>query len=370
MKPIRRHDNHPMVAAATRHGWRVQRNDRTTTDERYRRTPTVDRRPLSLTALLIAHCSSLIVAGSYRIVVDVHLLLHSLSSLSSTRRSASNAHRALTKKQQYITHRSSMKHKILLQFLFTFVLFSTLQAFQPRQVASMKQYSAKWPLQQPDERVASSFDSYGLNGSADDLGPDAPPPGFLRREFPNLPWRRLPNILTFLRCLAIPGLTVLFYLPERHIECGILFALASFTDWLDGYLARRWDISSEFGAFLDPVADKLMVSTILILLSGRYGGLVAVPTAVILAREIAVSALREWMAQKGKRDIVKVGFQGKLKTALTMLSLAVFLFVPASGVGALASLKNPAIVLLYSCALITVTSGSLYFRAAAPYLLS
>jgi len=86
--------------------------------------------------------------------------------------------------------------------------------------------------------------------------------------------------------------------------------VASFTDWLDGYLARRWDITSAFGAFLDPVADKLMVSTALILLSGRYGAIVAIPSAIILAREIAVSALREWMAQKGLRDSVKVGIQG------------------------------------------------------------
>ena len=97
------------------------------------------------------------------------------------------------------------------------------------------------------------------------MGPNASEPGILRQKFQNLPWR----------CLAIPLLVGLFYLPDTktygNIATGILFGFASYTDWLDGYLARRWDISSPFGAFLDPVADKLMVSTSLILLTGRYG---------------------------------------------------------------------------------------------------
>ena len=104
------------------------------------------------------------------------------------------------------------------------------------------------------------------------LGPNAPPPGFLRKTFPSFPWYRVPNILTYIRCLAIPLLVGLFYYkPNTNLATGILFAVASATDYLDGYLARRWDISSNFGAFLDPVADKLMVSTSLILLTGRYG---------------------------------------------------------------------------------------------------
>ena len=113
-----------------------------------------------------------------------------------------------------------------------------------------------------------------------------------------------------------------------------------------------------------------MVSTSLILLAGRYGAVVAIPAAIILAREIAVSALREWMASKGLRDVVQVGFQGKLKTALTMLSLTLLLMVPESGgVELLGKLRTPSLVLLYLCAAITVTSGSAYFRAAAPILL-
>lgn len=85
------------------------------------------------------------------------------------------------------------------------------------------------------------------------LGPNAPPPGLIRSSIPSFPWHKLPNWLTYLRCFAIPGIVVLFYMEDRHIETSILFALSSLTDWLDGYLARRWNITSAFGAFLDPV---------------------------------------------------------------------------------------------------------------------
>jgi CDP-diacylglycerol--glycerol-3-phosphate 3-phosphatidyltransferase len=200
------------------------------------------------------------------------------------------------------------------------------------------------------------------------LGPKAPPPGFLRKTFPDFPWHRLPNLLTYVRCLAIPVFVGLFYVTDKNVEVGFLFAVASFTDWLDGYLARRWDITSAFGAFLDPVADKLMVSTSLILLAGRYGAQVAIPACIILAREIAVSALREWMAQRGQRNLVKVGMQGKVKTALTMVALTVLLFVPTNGAGLLTKLLTPGLVMLYMSTLVTVTSGSVYFIAAAPLM--
>lgn len=201
------------------------------------------------------------------------------------------------------------------------------------------------------------------------LGPNAPPAGFVRKTFPSFPWHEVPNYLTYVRCLAIPALIVIFYRPHTNILAGTLFAIASFTDWLDGYLARRWDITSPFGAFLDPVADKLMVSTSLILLAGRYGAKVAIPAAIILAREISVSALREWMAERGQRNIVKVGFQGKVKTALTMVALTVLLFVPyPEAAGLLSKLYAPGLVMLYLCSLVTITSGSVYFIAAAPLL--
>lgn len=107
------------------------------------------------------------------------------------------------------------------------------------------------------------------------MGPNSSQPGVLRKTFSNLPWHRLPNMLTYMRCLAIPASVAIFYLPNggngSNVASGVIFGLASATDWLDGYLARRWDIASSFGAFLDPVADKLMVSTSLILLAGRFG---------------------------------------------------------------------------------------------------
>jgi CDP-diacylglycerol---glycerol-3-phosphate 3-phosphatidyltransferase len=115
-----------------------------------------------------------------------------------------------------------------------------------------------------------------------------------------------------------------------------------------------------------------MVSTALILLAGRYGPTVAIPTSIILAREIGVSALREWMAQRGLRDIVKVGFQGKAKTALTMVSLSLMLLVDEGTLAESASkfsLFAVSKLFLYLCTVITVTSGSVYLRAALPYLL-
>lgn len=199
----------------------------------------------------------------------------------------------------------------------------------------------------------------------DHMGPNAASPGILRKAFPHIAWYRLPNILTYMRCIAIPLLVWLFYRPNSTVETSALFGFASFTDWLDGYLARRWDITSAFGAFLDPVADKLMVSTSLILLTGKYGRIIVIPTAIILAREIAVSALREWMAQRGLRDSVKVGFQGKLKTAATMVSLTLLLLAKNDA----SNLFVPSVAMLYLCALVTVTSGSVYFKAAAPVLM-
>ena len=202
------------------------------------------------------------------------------------------------------------------------------------------------------------------------VGSGAPPPGFLRKTFPRIPWRRVPNWLTYLRCMAIPALVFLFYTPYAEKATSLLFAGASITDWLDGYLARRWDIASPFGAFLDPVADKLMVSTALILLSGRYGPSLVLPTAIILAREIAVSALREWCAQRGQRDTVQVGYQGKVKTALTMVSITLLLLVPGHGrMVPMINLYLPGTLLLYISTFITVTSGWMYFEAAAPLLL-
>lgn len=196
------------------------------------------------------------------------------------------------------------------------------------------------------------------------VGPNAPLPGVVRRTFPTFPWHRLPNLLTYFRCLSIPVIVYLFYKPDAHTATSILFAVSSITDWLDGYLARRWDIASPFGAFLDPVADKLAVATSLILLAGRYGKPIAIPTSIILGREIAVTALREWMATQGARSVVKVGFQGKLKTAATMIAITLLLGIKDSS----QKVYLPGLAFLYLCTVVTVTSGSAYFRAAAPIL--
>jgi len=174
----------------------------------------------------------------------------------------------------------------------------------------------------------------------------------------------------------------LFYLPGGYpywsnITCCALFSLASLTDWLDGFLARRWSVTSNFGAFLDPVADKLMVSTVLILLVGRYGALFALPTSVILAREIAVSALREWMSGQGKRNVVKVSWAGKCKTVFQMIAIIGILLVPfpMDKMWGLSSTHVDYffkffIGFLYLSAGMTVTSGLSYFMAAKDDLLS
>ena len=134
---------------------------------------------------------------------------------------------------------------------------------------------------------------------------------------------RIPNILTYGRILAIPVLILVFYLPVEWSATAatIIFMVAAFTDWLDGYLARRWDQTSAFGAFLDPVADKLIVAAALIILvehnpTSAESIYLALPTIVIIGREIAISALREWMAEIGERAAVAVSMIGKVKTAV------------------------------------------------------
>jgi len=124
-----------------------------------------------------------------------------------------------------------------------------------------------------------------------------------------------PNILTLLRISMIPVLVVVFYLPGKLMPllCAAIFGLAAVTDWLDGYLARRLKQQSVFGAFLDPVADKLMVAVALVLLVESNGDLFfTIPVAVIIGREIAISALREWMSEIGERATVAVSIIGKV----------------------------------------------------------
>lgn len=134
----------------------------------------------------------------------------------------------------------------------------------------------------------------------------------------------IPNALTLLRIILIPIFAIVFYLPFKwnHLLACLIFILAAVTDILDGYLARRLKQTSSLGAFLDPVADKLMVAVVLVLLVQRDPRIImALPAAVIIGREITVSALREWMAELGARSKVAVSIYGKIKTITQMVSL-------------------------------------------------
>lgn len=178
----------------------------------------------------------------------------------------------------------------------------------------------------------------------------------------------IPNILTLLRIALIPVYVGIFYLPWELAgqACALVFALAAMTDWLDGYLARRLQQVSPLGAFLDPVADKLMVSTALILLVEAHPSpILAVPVLVIIGREIAISALREWMAELGVRAQVAVSVIGKIKTAFQMT--AIFLLIYSQDILGL-PIETIGYVLLYVAAILTLWSMMVYIRAAWPTL--
>ena len=186
----------------------------------------------------------------------------------------------------------------------------------------------------------------------------------------------LPTWLTLFRVALLPVMVVVFYLPfpGHNITAAIVFLLAAFTDWLDGYLARRMNLTSAFGAFLDPVADKLMVAvTLFLLVESHRGGwpgiLMAVTAAVIVGREISVSALREWMAEIGMRATVKVAFIGKLKTVMQMVALVVLIVQHEKAAEAL-RLYHIGEALLVIAGVLTIWSGLYYLRAAWPILSS
>ena len=143
-----------------------------------------------------------------------------------------------------------------------------------------------------------------------------------------------PNLLTLFRMALIPVVVALYFMPVAGVYVTAVFLLAGLTDWLDGYLARRLDQTSEFGAFLDPVADKLVVAVVLVLLVSD-GDVLArvvsqklfiVAVAVIIGREIAVSALREWVAQSGVQPSIAVSTLGKVKTTVQIIAIALLLY--------------------------------------------
>ncbi|OAI12356.1 CDP-diacylglycerol--glycerol-3-phosphate 3-phosphatidyltransferase [Methylomonas koyamae] len=174
----------------------------------------------------------------------------------------------------------------------------------------------------------------------------------------------IPTYLTLLRIALIPLLAVVFYLPWQYsnIASTLIFLIAGVTDWLDGYLARKMNMQTAFGAFLDPVADKLMVAIVLVLIVQEQGNpFLAVPAAVIIGREIAIASLREWMAEIGQRAKVKVSVLGKWKTTAQMTAVSLLLYredlfgLPINSMG---------YWLLYLSAILTLWSMVNYLIAA------
>ncbi|MEY2341071.1 CDP-diacylglycerol--glycerol-3-phosphate 3-phosphatidyltransferase [Acidithiobacillus sp. IBUN Pt1247-S3] len=183
---------------------------------------------------------------------------------------------------------------------------------------------------------------------------------------------RLPNFLTTLRIVLIPVFVLLFFLggASRSYGATAIFAFAALTDWADGYLARRYNGVSPFGTFLDPVADKLMVATALVLIcaSGEMPAILAgILTSIIVGREITVSALREWMAEIGERKKVSVSWLGKIKATLQMLAIVFLLYSGPVAWGVLA--RDIGIALLLLAAAMTLWSMVDYLRAAWPSLM-
>lgn len=179
-----------------------------------------------------------------------------------------------------------------------------------------------------------------------------------------------PTLLTLIRIALIPVLALFFYLPYwwSNIACVAVFVLAAATDWADGFIARRMGQMSTFGAVLDPLADKLMVATALIMLVQRqesYEIIFTISAAVIVGREITISALREWMSEIGEWARVKVSWVGKVKTGFQMTSIGFLLYhddllgLPIALIGEL---------LLYAAAALTLWSMASYLRSAWPVI--
>ena len=181
-----------------------------------------------------------------------------------------------------------------------------------------------------------------------------------------------PTILTLLRIALVPVLVIVFYLPYdwSNIVCVVVFVVAAVTDIADGAIARSTGQTSRFGAFLDPVADKIMVTTALVLLVQRQETreiVFAIAAAIIIGREITISALREWMSEIGERARVKVSWVGKVKTIFQMTAIGFLLYgeglawIPVMLIGEL---------LLYTAAVLTLWSMGSYLRSAWPVIVS
>ncbi len=174
----------------------------------------------------------------------------------------------------------------------------------------------------------------------------------------------IPTLLTLLRIALIPIIMVFFYLPWEYsnIATTFIFFIASFTDWLDGYLARKMQLETKLGAFLDPVADKIMVACVLVLLVESESSLwMTIAAAIIIGREIIISSLREWMAELGQRATVKVSSMGKWKTSAQMLAIACLLYRDTiAGV----SMQQFGLAMLYIAVILTLWSMISYLKSA------
>ncbi|MDC9588859.1 MULTISPECIES: CDP-diacylglycerol--glycerol-3-phosphate 3-phosphatidyltransferase [Xenorhabdus] len=171
----------------------------------------------------------------------------------------------------------------------------------------------------------------------------------------------IPTWLTLFRIALIPFFVLAFYLPFQWAPelCAIIFIIAAATDWFDGFLARLWKQTTRFGAFLDPVADKVMVATALVLIAEHYHTWwITLPAATMIAREIIISSLREWMAELGKRSNVAVSWMGKIKTTAQMAALVALLWRPCT------EFEVGGFILLYAAAVLTFWSMFQYLSAA------
>jgi cardiolipin synthase len=184
----------------------------------------------------------------------------------------------------------------------------------------------------------------------------------------------VPNLITLSRIVMIPFIVGIFYFPDdlvsfsaKNVVATAIFIFAAVTDWLDGFLARRLNQMSAFGAFLDPVADKLFVvgALIILLFLGRVDPLVAL---IIIGREIAISALREWMAKVGQAKSVAVAFIGKLKTVVQMVAIPLLLY--SDWLFDLVDSQWLGTILINVAAVLTVASMLYYLRKALPYTLN
>ena len=178
----------------------------------------------------------------------------------------------------------------------------------------------------------------------------------------------LPTVLTLFRIALLPVMVIVFYAPFKgaNVTAALIFLAAALTDWLDGYIARRYNMGSAFGAFLDPVADKLMVAvTLFLIVQENPTPLMAITSAVIVGREITISALREWMAQIGERAQIRVATLGKFKTIMQIIAIEVLLYQhDLEGL----RLFHVGESLLVVAAGLTIASALVYLRTAWPAL--